>query len=681
MVVAAIGILLNLPANAMKVNDSACQELGEFAPHQETPTPNSVTAVIVPAAERFRPPPDKPFLLGVVRDAAGKLQPLYGASPKFASYRNFWNSGGGEQEFYAWEAQRKIEELPLSVVKTNGSRLVRTPDFARLPEPLAALLSSGKILVTQAHATTSSPERSEYSVMVATVPGENGSLGRTGYLIRKGVPVIVEADGKEFLVEVKGLGNPEGGFAYRDANNGLAIRGGLVEPEAFRENSALENERTSNPDFTHGDTARSAGYVVFDSPVGHQAYLIRLSPGSVRATFTGISDLAQDRINDAHAVRGMAELWGGFFARGYIPYSHPENIIIADGTKVFATDYADILPVGAFPGRYEGRSVVTPETAITVSLNGILQLPHYDPLTDFPVVKKAIADRLLVKQRISPSVRDAIEKAKDVTELATLLWKHVLALDHFRQQARDGFLPPVLESLTQKPPELDPAQLPEVVRENIRKEKEKLSQQKGWSEFVVKRAKQELSNAEKNQPLAQILEAKKKLAEAEQWQAGWKAALAAIEQTGGTLEGAIKLLENEAVKEFFNGRSDEMDFPGPGPGPTVVSIFGANARNLLELENHLRKQIAFLELLEGQGSADEKKIIQANVTEAKHRLEALSKLNAYTFHQRLTQEPDFLIRTAMLPYHSKHFTQNLGTNSPPQYRLLPEVQRVLERSN
>jgi len=251
-----------------------------------------------------------------------------------------------------WNPAREAIEIPLAVQNAVVDRLDKSDDWPSLPADLRSIFESGNLLVT-----SSQKGMSHYSVLMAVVPSRNvsGTGGRTGVLLRDGLPIIVVIKGKEFLAELKGVGTPEGGYNYARAYRPGSPRGTLQLEQSEREFRNLESERRRNPDFQTGDTPRAAAQVKWKKGVAEggftQGFLIRLSPGSIRATFAENEALTPpagvDRWRDV--AFQLLRQFGLLLGRGLLLGTHAENLVVLNNWQSYAmTDLADARELHEF---------------------------------------------------------------------------------------------------------------------------------------------------------------------------------------------------------------------------------------------------------------------------------------------------------------------------------------------
>lgn len=193
--------------------------------------------------ERFSPPEGKRvayfrsrkdgFIVPVFCQSGFKFISKY--RPNAGSPTNF----SDEDLRYPYHVPLKLE-TDKRLSKTFGPVVdyLTTPLFRLLREPHVYFVTVGKDDVDESTA--------EYSVLVHGAPLVRsdrtlGTSGRTGVLFRHGLPVVVELDGIQYLVEIKGMGCPDGGFPLlaQRANARWSVLGGLLQSYAQDEFSSL----------------------------------------------------------------------------------------------------------------------------------------------------------------------------------------------------------------------------------------------------------------------------------------------------------------------------------------------------------------------------------------------------------------------------------------------------------
>jgi hypothetical protein len=293
-------------------------------------------------------------LVGLVRDEFDKIQKLEATTNRFQSERNisYENAlifGPG------WLSDRVMQDIPLYLSDERVSERIFTDDYHVLPKDLTSILETGML-------RTSGNQATDYSILMSVTEhnGGNPPEGRTGVLLYKGEPIRVEINGKEFVVEIKGVGCPDGDNTRTDEMSrsgyfGQSVKryGSATEGEGRRELGNIEFQRgKGSKTFQDGDSVRAAGLFIYDNDVDYgwnsderqdQAYLIRLAPSNVRSSFN--SNPAFPKIADRETL--LATTLGQHYAElasleGTLLHStiHPENILFT-GSRYVMTDFAD----------------------------------------------------------------------------------------------------------------------------------------------------------------------------------------------------------------------------------------------------------------------------------------------------------------------------------------------------
>ena len=147
----------------------------------------------------------KNHLVGLVRDEFDRIQRIESLTNRFQSERNISYENIPIFAGPVWLPDRIMQDIPLYVSGERAIERTFTDDYHTLPKDLTAILESGML-------RTSGERPTDYSILMS-VTEHNGNMppeGRTGVLLYRGEPVTVEIDGKEFVVEIKGVGCPDG---------------------------------------------------------------------------------------------------------------------------------------------------------------------------------------------------------------------------------------------------------------------------------------------------------------------------------------------------------------------------------------------------------------------------------------------------------------------------------------
>ena len=337
-------------------------------------------------------------LVALVRDEEGKVRRRFSDSNFFQSHRDFSYL---EEEVRGWNPQRRMERIPLYYADENIVHREFSEDYELLPEHLKRALEKGLLM-------TSGYEKSKYSILMpVTINPPDKPLGsRTGVLLYEGWPIIVTVDNKDFLVEIKGVGRPDGkndefdimqraGHHVQDT----LIYGHLNRKGGENEFNMLEKIRAVRlPSYTNGDSPRSLALFSFqnnfafgpDENLDDFAYLIRLTPTNVRASFTRNKIFEQNPSNPKNYVVSLANEFTDLLERGLLYTNmHPENVLKINGKYVF-TDYADCASLEYLP---EVKQIVG------LGLPQIQQLKGVTPMIAGEFFK-GISDRLNLKWRL-----------------------------------------------------------------------------------------------------------------------------------------------------------------------------------------------------------------------------------------------------------------------------------------
>jgi len=235
--------------------------------------------------------------------------------------------------------------VPLYERPVKITTLKKTVDWDVLPDDLkeGLKIGAGTVLVTDNPETTRL-KKSRYSVLMYEGKTEK-YLGRVGILLLDGVPIIRELNGKEFMLEAKGIGVANQGFvsAHIRTRSLHEITGGYAIRESEEEYDMLENDRHQNSLFKEGELPRAAAEIHFVCPevenlvrqapeeeMGREekeafleefqnqvAIVLRWTPSTRRASF----DLKRENIHmlGRAAAQELPQLH---------EYPHPENLLL-----------------------------------------------------------------------------------------------------------------------------------------------------------------------------------------------------------------------------------------------------------------------------------------------------------------------------------------------------------------
>lgn len=300
-------------------------------------------------------PMSSKHLVGLVRDEFNRIQRIEATTPRFQSERNISYDNIPIFAGPVWLPDRVMQIIPLYISAERIVERVHTEDYRKLPKNLTDILESGML-------RTSGERQSDYSILMSVTEqnGSNPPEGRTGVLLYKGEPVIVDINGKQFVVEIKGVGCPDGNNSRKEEMTrsgyfGQSVKryGSATKSEGTRELQNLELQRKKESrTFNQGDAVRAVGLIIYANDVDYgwdaekrqdQAYLIRLAPSNVRSSYN--SNPAFPQVANREIL--LATTLGQHYAElasleGILLHStiHPENILFT-GARYVLTDFAD----------------------------------------------------------------------------------------------------------------------------------------------------------------------------------------------------------------------------------------------------------------------------------------------------------------------------------------------------
>jgi len=633
---------------------------------------------------------DSPHLVGFYRDQEGKIKPIYANTNELQSVRNLERAGifGFSN---GWNPHRIIREIPVTTQAVMEPNLDgRTADFDLLPEAVRNVFQSGQIFVT------APGKKTDFSVLMAVAPNGGKDEGRTGILFSHGKPLIVTKQGKEYLVEIKGIGTPEGGFDYDYNSRRGNIRGGVEAGDAFHEFKVNQEDQQNNPDALHGNTVLVPASFSFhgNSVVGRQAILVRLTPGTLRSSFRGKEGANIPEPRPEELARGFGETWGNFIGRGMIPVSHFENLIGTENYHRYVmTDYADIVPIGKFPIADRQEDTVTLD-----SLAHLEEMPGYRKDIHFPLFRDGFVAGLEKGKRVDKRTIELIKAAKTTEQIGKILWDGYLALEYFRQKEQQGWIPLWFQYVDKSDPSFQKDyfknELPRWLREShqrnlnrilriesdisrseewMRKSSDELkrlktskSAQQEWKD----KFKSEMSWADNNDAELELERYIEKieynLNRFPDWKKRQSEEIAelhhrnkGLEETGFNEEGIIRLVQSPQYIRLgtqYGSKYQDIELGNIAFAQTYVG-------------RHLKNEVAFLEKIRMMTTGFERDEVAANIEVAKARLAEISNLSPYDFYQRNLADPNYWMKMSMLPYHCKKFRNDPAILDEPQYEM------------
>ncbi len=347
-----------------------------------------------PEAQTFYPigvDPNKRFegrpeeltsLVGFERDALGRIQALYSDSRHLTEYRDM--SGFGDPGLAGlFDANpkdhealpRTAMEVPLAAVKIAGW-IKKDEGFVRdLPYDLRRLLQSGYTLTTWPSLAgiardyqdndrlAPNPHSPSYSALI--IAADDGQ-GRTGVVMQDGKPIIVERGGKEYFLEIKGIGlATQAPIRERvHKRSGHSIRSGRASAEQVKREfeghemvleSGLDGRALAEPvlGLTLPEFANSEDVYQGDDEGRELAgQVFRLAPSTRRMAYSDNAAYGPAYSKRPLLLERAIEYYGEIFARLRLEPPdkasmheslHPQNLVYSPWDKTFAvTDFSDI---------------------------------------------------------------------------------------------------------------------------------------------------------------------------------------------------------------------------------------------------------------------------------------------------------------------------------------------------
>lgn len=590
-------------------------------------------------------------LVGFAQNSAGLLRPIVSSSNEFDSSRQFEpHVPIGPR---GWNPKRIVRTVPLIRKQTGATANFSPEGSGFLPHNLSRLFSSGAILVTDPHAVSVdkdwtvetlrmsriflSPRMTRYSLLMAVDPGEEYDDpysygrkmrlppgGRTGVLLDVGLPVVLgfpfqRHDGSTewFLnaevLEVKGAGGITGGFRYGDGRRWHLIDGGVSGSFGQREFADLSAQgfRVNEPN--------AVVHSVFDSPVGPQSQILRFSPGTVRATHSGNPALSIPADITDRTVRAMAKHWARQLAKGVIPASHAENLVVLRDYDDFAlTDRADLIPIGQFPLSLRDGDT-SPQRVLLGAIATSTHIPGYVAERNFPQFRDSLISELATLVSLTEEQVHRLRTATNDKALAGSLWDLVIAKHYYLQRRAGG-----------QPICLDNRLLPQhklVVKDFAGTEMLDRAQQ------VIKGLDDNIAYYDRNTriPLTDPAEEQKRI-ELRNAIPRFEAEKARILGSGLTVDGLMKTITSSQYRGYWEDPERELEEPKWSPLRAFDKIFGEWTERLLTLRRELHRQRDFFRDLTVRNSdpllAED---LLASLRLAEQRYLRVSRMTPYDF--------------------------------------------------
>lgn len=351
------------------------------------------------------PSPLTPFIVGFYQEPTGHMRTLYG-SRLFRSKRQLQHA----PLMFERNEHKTVSLLTTEFQQVNNPEIVRGPYFDLLPTDLKSKFESGEILVTggmdlyaikhddlsnidqadavEQHVSSQAIEAAQVGNQYFLLYyGDNGSndTGRTGVLMTasngKPQPVLITINNQQFILEIKGCGTKAGGFGGMHQRTGRKIlTGGAERSQAINEHARL----LETPP---GGGPQAVASILFEGSDGYQqGYILRLSPSTVRAAYTGD---VYPQIDTAENVQRVIDMYTTELAEHIFSNppkimdrsSHTENILLwGNGHHAF-TDFSDhaLFCDGSYPCLSEQNSdeYLTPLQLLRFYIAMVEEIPGY----------------------------------------------------------------------------------------------------------------------------------------------------------------------------------------------------------------------------------------------------------------------------------------------------------------
>ena len=629
-------------------------------------------------------------------DSEGFQQSVVSDKEYFESQREISNQDDSPYAGDGWIRSRVFRKIPLVVKIVEDYQIdYQGPLFTYLPDQIKEIFNHKKVLVT-GHG---SGKIAAY--MAVAESGRFKNEGRTGVLAIEGIPVTLKVKGKEFLVEIKGVGGPGGGYSYDSRRK---IHGGLDPALGHNEYKQMIWNQTENPYFDPATGVQLIAAYSFTLNSIRHSYILRLVPSTIRASFRNRDSMKVGSDQDKQIAFSFAKIWSSFILQGKIPVSHLENLIVIGNYQKFTmTDFADLLDLGLFPYRKE-----TPKSAIYSSLRAISQLPGYNHRMHFPFFKNGVLEALKQTGE-SSSLLLAVESAENIREITDSLWKNKLALSFFRQRQKNGYLSSEMGNLELNSNELEESYFENLINDFYIRTRN-IEQNIQYQTDKIRRLKQSLSSIEADVFMYQydLVELEKQFNSSEKFamqaqlkttiekakvkekdyqeqidfteamEEGYKAQLNWIQRTQKSHQSLIELLTSkDFTKSWQNSHLDPQ-----GLHAHKAIDFGEAGRIFQAAIRHLKKEIDYLQDAQKIASDEIKEEIQTSLNYAQEQLDYLTQNNPYATFLAIVTQPEKIFEFFMIPYSSKTLTINPFFLEEDQYKkYAKQVSELIEKKS
>ncbi len=408
-----------------------------------------------------------PYVIGFYQNTDGKIRCLYGP-------RHFKSKRQVESSFLAGRTEYKeVNLVSGEFLKIQTSRVLKGEAWITLPEDLRRHFEAGEILITGKQDIYDLNEReigeiseSEDPAALITVVNSKMSSGVDGggkyFLLyysdfgsdetgRTGVimhaeggeikPLVVTWEDKEFVVEVKGCGKKSGGFGKMQFRTGREIlTGGAEAEQAETEFYRLQDDNSLG-------SPKPVGSILFINPDRRdyqQGYVIRLTPSTVRAGYTGIDaypDIEKpemvNRILDMYVSQLIAHVFADS-PKILDRSSHTENLLLWNNGDFAWTDYSDHAAFAdkSFPQENNHGSYMTPKQMLEYYIRMVEEIPGYSRTRDKSKFYEHLTEAF---KKHGEDLR--LELGDDYKAVAQKIWESGMAYQVFKGRKEAGYIP------------------------------------------------------------------------------------------------------------------------------------------------------------------------------------------------------------------------------------------------
>lgn len=408
-----------------------------------------------------------PYVVGFYQDAEGKIRTIYGAR-HFKSKRQIENSFlGGRTEY------KEVNLITGEFQPVQPTKTLKGENWDALPEDLRRHFEAGEILTTgnqdlydlsesDIKAISESQDANALvtvtdTKMARAASGDNkyyllyysdyggDETGRTGVVLHAEggeiKPVIIKVGDKEFVVEMKGCGKKSGGFGQMHFRTGRdVLTGGAEAEQAETEFYRLQDDKRE-------DAPKPVGSILFSNP-NHkdyqQGYIIRLTPSTVRAGYTG--NEAYPDIEKPEMVGKILDMYTSQLISHVFSSppkildrsSHTENMLIWNNGEFAWTDYSDHAEFADknFPHYDNHGGYMTPKQMLEYYIRMVDEIPGYQAGRD---KGKFYADLTEAFQDRGEDLH--LEANDDHKAVAQKIWESGMAYQVFKGRKAGNYIP------------------------------------------------------------------------------------------------------------------------------------------------------------------------------------------------------------------------------------------------